>query len=419
MNLQDELLNRLLNKYERSGHCLPGKSSNRRVGISLNEAEFPYYQRNRRERVEEVNAIIGRMQTAGLVTFRYRKGYEGWLIDKIYLNLERIPDAYRAVGRLPASLQARKLLEVLTDAYMKTGRPWVRRLIEDEQKRLREKFRASRLLPDKPGLAKDLFSVLQAAEKEPQLMRVLSVQCFQDSKHLERELLGFLLSIARHYEPDTVTYSHQSEERLTDNEVLAQIGILRYPEIFELCGDIILTLEGTSIPTAPFARGFCLQSETLAEVQGIRLDGIHRVYFVENRTNYRALVLRGIPPDVLLIYHGGFYSPAHGRLFQQIARAARDDTLFYFWGDLDLGGFQMFERLRKNIIPGLHSYRMNSSELYRYLHTGKSRSADYLHRLEQFQPRIEDPAIRDGIAAILKTGITVEQESMLDDDMAL
>ncbi|MCI2035304.1 MAG: hypothetical protein LKJ73_05210, partial [Oscillospiraceae bacterium] len=151
MNLQNELLNRLLNKYERSGHCLPGKSSNRRVGISLNEAEFPYYQRNRRERVEEVNAIIGRMQTAGLVTFRYRKGYEGWLIDKIYLNLERIPDAYRAVGRLPASLQARKLLEVLTDAYMKTGRPWVRRFIEDEQKRLREKFRASRLLPDKPG----------------------------------------------------------------------------------------------------------------------------------------------------------------------------------------------------------------------------------------------------------------------------
>ena len=79
----------------------------------------------------------------------------------------------------------------------------------------------------------------------------------------------------------------------------------------------------------------------------------------------------------------------------------------------------MFERLRKNIVPGLLSYRMDSSELYRYLKTGKPRSADYLHRLEQFQSNIDGPAIRDGIAAILKTGITVEQESMLDADMAL
>lgn len=419
MNIQNELLNRLLDKYERSGHCLPGKNSNRRIGISLNEAEFPYYQQNRRERVEEVNTAIGKMQSAGLVTFQYQKGYEGWLIEKVFLNLGGLLNAYRVAERSPVSLQAREMQEVLADAYAQSGRAWVRRFIEDEQTRLRETFRASRLLPEKPDLAKDLFSALKASEKESQLMRVLSVQCFQDSKHLERELLSFLLSVARRYEPDIAAYSHQNDERLTDNEVLTQIGILRYPEIFEFCGDITLIVQGVSVPTAPFPRGFCLQSETLADVQDIRLDGIRRVYFVENRTNYRALVLRGIPSEVLLIHHGGFYSPSHSCLFRKIVRDAKENMLFYFWGDLDLGGFQMLERLRKNIVPNLRPYRMGSSELYRYLKTGKPRNAEYLHRLEQLQSETDNTVIRDGITAILQTGITVEQESMLDADITL
>lgn len=419
MNIQNELLNRLLDKYERSGHCLPGKNSNRRVGIPLDEAEFPYYQQNRRERVEEVNTAIGKMQSAGLVTFQYQKGYEGWLIEKVFLNLGGLLNAYRVAERSPVSLQAREMQEVLADAYAQSGRAWVRRFIEDEQTRLRETFRASRLLPEKPDLAKDLFSALKASEKESQLMRVLSVQCFQDSKHLERELLSFLLSVARRYEPDIAAYSHQNDERLTDNEVLTQIGILRYPEIFEFCGDITLIVQGVSVPTAPFPRGFCLQSETLADVQDIRLDGIRRVYFVENRTNYRALVLRGIPSEVLLIHHGGFYSPSHSCLFRKIVRDAKENMLFYFWGDLDLGGFQMLERLRKNIVPNLRPYRMGSSELYRYLKTGKPRNAEYLHRLEQLQSETDNTVIRDGITAILQTGITVEQESMLDADITL
>lgn len=419
MDIRQELLHRLLDQYERSGHCLPGKTSNRRIAVSLNETDFPAYRQNRRESVEEINAVIQKMEEAGFVTFQYRKGYEGWLIDKVYLNLESLSESYQAAGRRPLALHAKEQMELLDSAYTKCGRAWVRRFIADEQDRLRKHFRASRLLPEDARLAKDFFMALQASEKGPQLMRVLSVQCFQDSKRLERELLPFLLSVARRYEPDIAAFNRGSDEKLTDNEVLAQIGILRYPEIFEFCGDITLTVQNISVFTSPFSRGFCLQSETLPDVQNIDLDRICHVYFVENRTNYRALVLKGIPPDVLVIHHGGFYSPARGCLFQKVVRAAKDDTRFYFWGDLDLGGFQMLERLRKNIVPNLLPFRMDDVALRRYRSTGKPRTADYLHRLEQFRSETSNPSMQGGIAAIMQTGVTVEQESMLDADITL
>ncbi len=419
MTIENELLNRLLDKYERSGHCLPGRVSNRRISVSLNEAEFPYYQQNRRDRVEEVNAAVSRMKSEALVDFRYQKGYEGWLIEKVFLNLDKVPEAYQAVGRKPISQKAGELLDVLENACKKSGRGWVRMFIQEEKERLRQTYKASRMLPDDPALARNLFTVLQASEKGSQLMRVLSVQCFHDSKYLERNLISFLLSIARHYEPDIVAYSRQGDEKLTDNEVLTQIGILRYPEIFEFCGNINLTVMGIPVSAAPFLHGFCLQSETLADMRDMDLGEIRRVYFVENRTNYRALVLRGVPKNVLLVHHGGFYSPAHAVLFQKIVKAAEKGTEFYFWGDLDFGGFQMLERLRRNIVPHLRPYRMDSAQLYHYRKSGQRRSAEYLQKLKQFKAGTDNPDIQGGMEAILETGVTVEQESMLDADIVL
>ena len=103
-------------------------------------------------------------------------------------------------------------------------------------------------------------------------MRVISVNCFHDSKYLERNLLSSLSSIVRAYDPELTNYRTADEELLPQSAVLAQLGILTYPEIFEFCGGVQLIFAQSEQDTQPFRRGFCLQSENLDNLTKIVLD---------------------------------------------------------------------------------------------------------------------------------------------------
>ena len=63
-----DILNLLLDRYERSGHCLPGKQSNRRVALSLTRGEYPPYREND-PYTQEINRAIERLAAEQLVAF--------------------------------------------------------------------------------------------------------------------------------------------------------------------------------------------------------------------------------------------------------------------------------------------------------------------------------------------------------------
>ena len=46
MAYEVEILNLLLDRYERSGHYLPGKESNRRIMLNLSKGEIEGYREN-------------------------------------------------------------------------------------------------------------------------------------------------------------------------------------------------------------------------------------------------------------------------------------------------------------------------------------------------------------------------------------
>jgi len=413
MTRDAEILNLLLDRYERSGHCLPGKSSNRRIALAMARGEYAPYRENDPCAVE-VNTVIQAMAKEGLVSFDWRKGYEGWLLDKVYLELSSLPRAYAKAGRMPLTDTATALLGLLQQAKVSIKTPWKLRFLEEESSKLQKSLRPSRLLPEDVTQAEAILNVLQYTERGPELMRVISSNCFHDSKYLERYLLSSLASIARAYEPELAAYRSIEEELLTQSVVLVQLGVLTYPEIFEFCGKIQLIFSGSVFETCMFQKGFCLQSNNLDLLNGIVLRNINTVLFVENRTNYRHLILRGIPDDMLLVYHGGFYSPTKRRLFQMLAKDIPSTAEVLFWGDIDLGGFLMFTRLKKDIFPNLVPYRMGPTDYEMYKSFGTKRKSAYFTSLQQrMEEGIFDSIFFSVALAILENGITVEQEIML------
>lgn len=413
MEHDEEILNLLLDRYERSGHCLPGKQSNKRIALTMRPKEYAVYKDND-PKVQEINSIVLAMANDGLVSFSWRKGYENWLLDKVYLELGRLSDAYARVNRIPLVVTAQTLRQLIQIAQEQITTPWKCQFLSDEYTKLREKLRPSPLLPQDSILAEAILKVLTYTEQGPELMRVISTNCFQNSKYLEKNLVSKLVSIAKAYEPELMKYRAMEEDVLSQNEVLKQIGILTYPEIYEMHGCISLVLAEAVVDTGAFGGGFCLQSENVDSLLKLQLGGTKTVLFVENRTNYRRLVLNGGMKDTLIVFHGGFYSQAKRNFFRMIADNLSTSIEVKFWGDIDLGGFLMFTRLKRDLFPELIPYRMDQSEYETYKAFGIERSATYLELLRQRMADGSFDLIFNPVAeAILAYGRTVEQEIML------
>lgn len=407
------ILNLLLDRYERSGHCLPGKRSNKRVALTMCPKEYTAYKDNDPD-VQKINSVVLAMAKDGLVSFAWRKGYENWLLDKVYLELDKLSDAYARVNRIPLAAKAQTLRQLIQSAQEQISTSWKRQFLSDEYARLCEKLHPSQLLPQDTVLAEAILRVLVYTEQGPELMRVISTNCFRNSKYLEKNLVSKLVSIARAYEPELLKYRAMEEDVLSQNEVLKQIGILTYPEIYEMHGRISLVLADAVVDTGAFSGGFCLQSENVDALLKLQPGKTKTVLFVENRTNYRRLVLNGGTKDTLIVFHGGFYSQMKRKLFQMIADNLPTSTEVKFWGDIDLGGFLMFTRLKKDLFPELVPYRMDREEYETYKAFGIERSVAYLDLLRQrMSDGSFDPIFNSVVEAIIANGRTIEQEIML------
>jgi hypothetical protein len=135
---------------------------------------------------------------------------------------------------------------------------------------------------------------------------------------------------------------------------------------------------------------------------------------IENRTNYRAVVRQGVRSDLLVVYHGGFYSPVRRKLFCMLKNGATPGTEVVFWGDIDLGGFLMFTRLKKDLFPNLMPLKMGLNDYNAYKDHGMPQSPAYLASLKQrMEEKQFDGAFFAVAQAIIANDVTVEQEIML------
>ena len=138
-------------------------------------------------------------------------------------------------------------------------------------------------------------------------------------------------------------------ERPSDDEMLAQVGIVKAFEQVEFCGGISGRLYGKPVDFSLFRHGIVLNSYTVKDLEVEGIGGVDRVLFIENKTNYMDYISKGKGRDELVIFHGGFYSPVKGEFFAKVhAAGQRAGAKFYHWGDIDIGGFRMFKRLKEH-----------------------------------------------------------------------
>jgi hypothetical protein len=198
-------------------------------------------------------------------------------------------------------------------------------------------------------------------------------------------------------------------------EKLNLLGIWSQPELYQLSGNCIITTRSGALDLSPaYPYGLAVPGTVVDDIISFDLSDIRTVIFIENLTSYNEYLRLEIKPDELVIYHGGFLSPKKQSLLQKIAKSISSGIKVCFWADIDLGGFLMFERLRR-IFPQLCPMRMSMEDIIKFSSFGLPRDPSYLKRLETALTKQEFPIFEKAIQMLLKYGVTIEQEVFLLD----
>lgn len=412
MTEQRMILNRLLDKYENSRHLSEPGTSTRRVMLKVEKKELPGYLYEDAAIRDAYNEAALELEKQHLVQLEWVKGRP--VLSTVVLRLDRIMPCYAAAERVHPRVRAKQVTDAVRAGLDGAAVPWIAAWRDDVCKSADEEMKVPAFCKKDTAILRDLLCAFReyAALSGSITMRAFSSRCFSDTKYFERNVRDLFLAIARKY--DTELALACDENKLGEREQLAYLGIYARPEFYELAGNCnIRTNQGCiCIGAAPY--GLAVPGTLVDFIAEIDLTAIRCITFIENKTNYDAYVLSEKQPEELVVYHGGFLSPQKKRLVTLIARAAAETTTIRFWADIDVGGFRMFRHLQE-LIPSLTPMRMSGKFVDSFHEHGLARSEAYLSSLRMDMENGKYPLFRDAIERILNYGVTIEQETFLNE----
>lgn len=412
MTEQSVILNRLLDKYENSKHLSEPGTSTRRVMLRIEKKELPEYLYEDAAIRDSYNEAALELEKQHLVQLKWVKGCP--VLSAVILCLDRIIPCYAAAERVHPRVRAKQVSDAVRIALAGVAVPWIMAWKEDVCKSADEQMKVPAFCKKDDASLRDLLGALRgyAALSGSITMRAFSSRCFSDTKYFERNVRDLFLTIARKY--DTELALACDENKLGEREQLAFLGIYARPELYELAGNCTIQTSQGSICIGAAPYGLALPSTLVDFIMEIDLTAIRSITFIENKTNYDAYVMSEKQPEELVVYHGGFLSPKKKRLIASIAHAASETTKIRFWADIDTGGFRMFRHLQE-LIPSLTPMRMSGEFVDSFHEYGLARSEEYLSSLRIDMENGKYPLFQDTIEQILDYGVTIEQETFLNE----
>ena len=414
--LETKLLNALLDGYERSRGYAENRAQKQRIRLRMYgdaRCDFTDYDIEDHAARCAVNDAAQTLASQNLVSLEWMRGEEGHILHRIVLCPGAVNDAYRFCARTPLADTAAQLENRLVQAQQEMAAEWAQQYLAEELDFLRRNRRPRANFPADGVELDGWLIVLRAAAAQsaehPLLERVFSVRYLGDSKAFENRYRTRLLSVLeKHLLPDA--------DEMTAEDRLRQVGLEKYPEWFSLCGAVrFYWSEDRTLDAAPLRDGLQISASDVQDTTLRLAPQVRILLFIENKANYYDYIRNHTDPTQVVVYHGGFYSPQRGRFFQKLCRAAGLGVRLLHWGDIDLGGFQMDSRLRREVDPRILPWRMSKTELTAHRDQAANFDDTYVVKLTEL---LDDPMLRDSretLLYMLQHRLRLEQEVLIED----
>lgn len=422
---EKRILQTLLDKYERSTAY---RAESARAHVMLKPADD-------RELMEELEVPENKasfietlvwLQKEGVIRFEWVRHEEGNLVQAIHLvmNPEKIAESYKLINRVPKAARVEKLISVilaaLSSGNLERGGN-IECFLKAQYAKMRDTKSVTRFFfdeetggeTDAASLNRELLRFLEAMDQNRMnqrgdcMERVLSSRLYGDSKYFEHFLKSKVISILRSMAPP-------EDDRPTDDDLLGEYGIVRWPEIFEMTGNLTaVKKDGSRIDFSQETCGAYINALTVRELDHVEVRGVRRIIFIENKANYVWYSLNRRGADELVLYHGGCYSPSKKQWFRMVLDAAEHAEIRH-WSDIDIGGFRIFIRLKKELAPDARPWQMDRETLEKYAsHAMPIVQQRYLDSLQRMLEDPEYEVFHPVIRYMIRHKIRLEQEQYI------
>jgi len=382
-------LTKLVDKYERS--VLSKSGSDRKVQIIIKSSDpilKNYWSEDSYLYRDQIHLSLDKLSRLNLVNVSYDFNNE---LETIALNIEKINEAYKYLKRINPKEEEKEIADFLSSLTTKVDpiASFANAMIE----RLQNYQSIATYIDTIDNLKLYVYSIEEMAKlEEDTLKRNFSKKIFNDSKTFEK-LEVKICKIIKDF----------SDIDENDNDtILEKYHIVKTPTFVYIKGDISLKINKEEINLKRYGHELALSSMAMNDLSVVEL-GVKKVLTIENLTTFVAFN----NPDFIAIYLGGFHNSVKRNLLKKITR--HDDIIeFYHFGDIDAGGFLIFEDLVRKTSIQFKPYMMDMNTLKNYESNWTPLTVNDKKRLKENQCII----FKDVIDFMLKNNCKLEQEAI-------
>ncbi len=411
--IQTKVLSKLIDQYEHSV-TFSGKNKVRQsFGINVDKV-FPRYQDDSDyDFFVSFNEEIKDISDRGWVEI----SEEHRRISRVYLVLDAISEIYEALGRCPRKDVQSAILDLYDDLEEGINKRCgsgqseqseeLCRIYLDYINRQRQRIEENRTVEYFSGDMDEyrdiwkVLSVLPDLENEV-FLRDLSVKIFHDSKRLEKlkdKAEGILF--------DNGEYPEKKH-------ILEEYGIIKIPAHVCVKGNIELDFGGERISMRNLAGDIGLSEGMLSDLRDITVYG-RRIVTIENLTSFHRY---DCGKEDAAIYLAGYHNRQKREFLKMIYRKYPGLEYCHF-GDIDAGGFYIYEHLRRKTGIPFSTLEMDASVLMKYRDYAKKLTPydkKRIRKLSEYYENKTDPDAQasknlETLETMLKYGIKLEQEA--------
>jgi hypothetical protein len=389
MILEKKIILKLIEKYEKSKSFL--NDSQRKVSIKAKELKGYAFNAEEKSRYHE---CLRQLETKGFIEIEWVAFEENNLLNRVILKEDALEGIYSYYDYTPKKVRLEKAKKDLSEL---PHTDLLKDFKEDVYSAL-EKGKFHKYWPEEATKRHDLITVFTALESIDEMTeRLFSLKYFSDSKYFEKKVKSKLLSIMK-------AYGHYE---LEDDEILESYGITKNPNEILLCGDLEICLEEW-VDLSPFVYGTSINQTTIHNLKDIKIHA-KSIMTIENKAVYYEYI-KHKSIDELVIYLGGFFGKST-RIFLSIINEHIEDMTVSHWGDIDLGGFRIFDYLNNQLHVNLKSYKMGIEDLLSNEAYAQTFDASYGKKLRQYLEEHGECPFSSVIEYMLGRELRLEQEA--------
>ena len=389
-NFEKNILNKLLDKYEKSKLSKGGTATNRSIKLTTKDDVLSSYTSFDSYKYSDDNdAVIRKLESQGFIKAEFSND----TFKSLTLNLNNVDDIYDYLNRNKPSDELAKIRIVLSKYNFDN---FLGLFLDHVKTYLDEKFDYPKMYfnnADQLDLLLNIFDKLLGLTEEIK-KRDFSVRYLGDSKIFE-SVQGKIVRIIKDFDGNNYE---------SDDDVLASYNIVKNSSYAMVKNNLVLKINNSIIDLNELGYELSLSDEMIKNV--ILLDSqVSKVITVENLTTFYSLN----DSDAVIIYLAGFHNHTKQSLLLKIYEKYPNAEYLHF-SDIDAGGFLIFNNLvEKTGIP-FKPFRMNVEELKSNLSNLKHLTDNDAKRLNKMMSDDRFNIFYEVISYMLENNVKLEQE---------